>query len=118
MRRVFLYPFPTRRFALIAALCLVLCLAVLGETPLAVGLVASPWDKLLHLLTFGVLALLCSAAVGRHHVLVALTLVTVVAGMDEIRQIWLPGRQADLQDMLANCVGIGLGGAVRIGFSG
>lgn len=114
MRRAILYLFPTRGVALIAALCMALCLAVLGETPLAVGLVPSPWDKLLHLLTFGVMALLFSSAVGRHHVLAVLTLVAVLAGMDEIRQIWLPGRQADLQDMLANCVGIGLGGATRI----
>lgn len=117
MRRVLSHLFPARRYALIAGLCMALCLAALGETPLAVGLVSTPWDKLLHLLTFGAMALLFSSAVGRHHVLAVLTLVTVLAGMDEVRQIWLPGRQADLQDMLANCVGIGLGGAARIGFS-
>jgi VanZ family protein len=108
-----------RPLCALAALVLVVGLFVGGAQPVAVGLFAAPWDKLAHAVVFGMLAGLLGVALldahllhGRralqaHHALAwAALLAALVAGADEVHQLWLPGRQADWFDWLADVVGI------------
>ncbi len=106
----------------LAAMLLVLGLFMGGAQPVAVGLFTEPWDKLAHAGVFFVLAVLMTVALRGVHLLhgrkslnlsqalvLAALLAMLVAGADEIHQIWLPGRVADWGDWLADVGGIALG---------
>lgn len=90
----------------LVALAMIASLIRLGETSLAVGLIPSPWDKLAHAATFGVIALSLWLAAGRRWLLACAALALALACYDEWRQLMLPGREADMYDLLANTVGI------------
>ena len=93
-------------------------LFVLGAQPFAVGLVPSPWDKLAHGCVFAVLAAaigLASGLRGWRMVLLAVAGAVLVGGLDEWHQVYLPGRQAGLDDLAADAVG-GLVGALAVRF--
>jgi len=90
------------------ALTMIASLIRLGETSLAVGLIPSPWDKLAHAGTFGAIALSLWLATGRRWLYACAGLALALACYDEWRQLMLPGREADLYDLLANTVGIAL----------
>ena len=73
-------------------------------------------DKLAHLAVYGVLGLLLMRAlgstcrsVGLREIGVTLALGGAFAGLDELHQIPLPGRGADVCDWLADLVGLALG---------
>lgn len=78
----------------------------LGETSLAVGLIPSPWDKLAHALTFGTIALSLWLAARQRWLGACVGIAFAIAVYDEWRQLYLPGREADLLDLLANTTGI------------
>lgn len=103
----------------LAALMLVASLFIGGAQPVAVGLFTAPWDKVAHAAVFGVLAVLLALslrgahvlhgrkALGLHHSLaLAALLAVMVAGADEIHQLWLPGRMAGWSDWLADVAGV------------
>jgi VanZ family protein len=90
------------------ALAMIASLIRLGETSLAVGLIPSPWDKFAHAGTFGVIALSLWLAAGRRWLFACAGLALTLACYDEWRQLMLPGREADLYDLLANTAGIAL----------
>jgi len=93
-----------RHAALVLGVILMVNLYGLGATPQAVGLIPSPWDKLAHLITFGLLAGLLTVGLGVRRYRFALAL-TIVAGMaDEGVQWFEPGRSADWIDLLADVV--------------
>lgn len=95
--------------ALVLAVALIANLFILGARPEAVGLFPAPWDKLAHGAYFSLLAiLLWIADVGRRPWLVAALLVAVGVA-DEWHQVYLPGREASVADLAADCVGIALG---------
>lgn len=86
---------------------MVVSLFVGGAQPQAVGLILAPWDKLGHMAFFVVLAGLLQAGLPvSRGVLIGLCL--AVGAADEIHQAYLPGRQASLEDWLADAVGVGL----------
>lgn len=89
-----------------AALIMTGSLLKLGETSLAVGLIPSPWDKLAHAGTFGALAFLLWLGCGRRALVACATAAFALACYDEWRQLMLPGREADIQDLIANTIGI------------
>lgn len=106
----------------LAAVVLVAGLFIGGAQPAAVGLFAPPWDKVAHAMVFGLLAVLLTVALRGAHLLhgrkaigmplalvLAALLTAVVAGADEIHQLWLPGRMAGWDDWLADATGIALG---------
>lgn len=106
----------------LAAVLLVAGLFVGGAQPMAVGLFAPPWDKVVHASLFGVLATLLAVALRGAHLLHgrnaigmsqallwAALLALMVGGADEIHQLWLPGRSAGWDDLLADATGIALG---------
>jgi VanZ family protein len=65
-------------------------------------------DKLLHAGTFGVLALLCSYGLafplGRRALLAA-AIAVVYGASDELHQAFVPGRSADVLDLVADAAG-------------
>ena len=94
--------------AAIVAVAMIASLIRLGETSLAVGLIPSPWDKLAHAATFGTIAFSLWLSLGQRWLAACAGLAIAIALYDEWRQLMLPGREADLLDLLANCVGVAL----------
>lgn len=93
-----------RLLALLACVAFVTGLFVGGAQPVAVGLIPAPWDKLAHLVSFGVLTVLIELALRpRAWLLIALPM--MVSAADEIHQAYLPGRFASVEDWLAGTVG-------------
>jgi hypothetical protein len=105
----------------LAALVLIAGLFIVGAQPIAVGLVAEPWDKVAHAFVFGVLSVLLALALQgvhllhgrealslRNALLLAAMAAALVAGADELHQIWLPGRVAAWDDWFADVAGIAL----------
>lgn len=99
-------PWLLQSSAAAAALVMIGSLLKLGETSLAVGLIPSPWDKLAHAGTFGAIALLLWLGCGRRALVACATAAFALACYDEWRQLMLPGREADIQDLIANAIGI------------
>lgn len=85
---------------------IVVLLFHLGAQPVAVNLVPAPWDKLAHFATFGVLGGLLWLGAGGAHPLLMVILASAIGGLDEWHQAFLPGRSADLTDLLADCGGV------------
>lgn len=106
-----------RTVRITAALMVVASAAVLyvgGAQPVAVGLFPAPWDKLAHLLTFAVIggaAGLAGGMRGWRMALCCLAGALLVGGMDEIHQMFLPGRSASWSDLAADAAGGLLGAA-------
>ena len=92
--------------AMLVATVMIASLVRLGETELAVGLIPSPWDKLAHMATFGTIAFSLWLALGQRWLYSCAAFAFAIALYDEWRQLTLPGREADLADLLANGVGI------------
>jgi len=96
-----------RRLALFGIVAFVLGLFIGGAQPVAVGLFPPPWDKLAHIVAFGSLAVLVEFAL-RPRMWLFFALPLLVSALDEIHQIWLPGRSAGVDDWLAGAVGVTL----------
>ena len=107
-----------RTVRILAALTVAMSAAVLyvaGAQPVAVGLFPAPWDKLAHLLTFAVVGLAAGLTGGMRGWRMALCCVAgalLVGGMDELHQIFLPGRSASWSDLAADAAGGLLGAAM------
>ena len=75
------------------------------------------WDKALHLIEYSVLCLLlCRALHGEglaalRVVLLALFLTSAYGASDEVHQSFVPERNADVRDWLADTIGAGAGAA-------
>jgi VanZ family protein len=81
---------------------MVLTLFYLGSKPVAVGLFATPWDKVAHGMFFSTItALLWLATRARLPWLVVITVI-LVGGLDELHQATLPGRAADWADFMVD----------------
>lgn len=87
--------------ALVFAL-FVVNLFYLGSKPFAVNLFPSPWDKLAHLLTFGLITALLWLGLLRKHAVWVVVLVSLIGLADEFHQHFLPGRSADPLDFLTD----------------
>jgi VanZ family protein len=75
-------------------------------------------DKILHAVVFGLLGALLARAVSRGStrqpsalvtVVIATTVAGLLGGLDEVHQLFVPGRSADVYDALADVVGAALG---------
>jgi len=105
----------SRIVAVLLVLSILFGLFVLGAQPFAVGLVPVPWDKLAHGVVFAVLAALLGQASGLRGwrmMLVAIAGALLVGGLDEWHQVYLPGRQAGLDDLTADGIGGMIGAMV------
>ena len=105
-------PAPSYKWLPVLSMLLIIVLVgnlfYLGAKPVAVGLFPAPWDKLAHAVTFGTLAVLWSLVFRAQRPWLALVLVAAVGAADEIHQIWLPGRSADITDFLTDVAAAGL----------
>jgi len=107
-----------RSIRIAATLALAMSAAVLyvgGAQPVAVGLFPAPWDKLAHLLTFAVVGMAAGLAGGMRGwrmVMCCVAGALLVGGMDELHQMFLPGRSASWADLAADAAGGLLGAAV------
>lgn len=84
----------------------------LGAQPFAVALIPAPWDKLAHGGVFAVLAAaigLASGLRGWRMVLISIAGAALLGALDEWHQVFLPGRQAGLGDLLADMAGASAG---------
>ena len=84
---------------------MLVALFVGGSLPIAVGLFRAPWDKLAHLLFFATLVILLRLSLKLPLWLLAGTAI-LVGAIDEIHQIWLPGRSAGFDDWATDVVGV------------
>jgi len=106
-----------RTVRIAAALAFAASAAVLyvgGAQPVAVGLFPAPWDKLAHLLTFAVVGMAAGVAGGMRGWRMAMCCLAgalLVGGMDELHQVFLPGRSASWADLAADAAGGLLGAA-------
>jgi glycopeptide antibiotics resistance protein len=95
-------------------LCVMLFVALIGNLffhgskPYAVGLLAHPWDKLVHALLFAILAWLACLTLPQWPSWAVFVVVATVALADELHQLNLPGRSADIKDILADVSGAGV----------
>jgi VanZ family protein len=97
-----------RSLAALLVLMLPLVLWWGGARPEAVGLVPSPWDKLLHAAVFAVVVVAWAHASGTRGwclTLAAVLFALLVGGMDEWHQSHLPGRHAGWDDLAADVFG-------------
>jgi hypothetical protein len=90
--------------ALLAAF-IVVQIFYLGAKPFAVGLFPQPWDKLAHVIVFGIIALLLAVGTGRRMPAWGIVLmVAAIGALDELHQGALPGRTADFSDFFADVI--------------
>jgi hypothetical protein len=104
-----------RALAMLLSVALPLALWLGGAQPIAVGLFTSPWDKLAHIAVYAVLACAIGYASGRRGVsamVIGFAGALLVALLDEAHQMGLPGRSADIEDLVADAVGAALGTTV------
>ncbi len=99
---------PTDLARRLALGCLILLLGAIfvgGEAPGAGRLFAPPWDKVAHLLVFGSIGIFVALSIPTFPTVTILPIVAAIGAMDEFHQTFLPGRQADFGDWLADLVG-------------
>lgn len=104
-----------RWMAFVLALAIPLALLVGGAQPFAVGLVPAPWDKLAHMAVYAVLACcigFASRRRGPSAMLIGFAGAMLVGMLDEFSQMHLPGRTAEVDDLVADAVGAALGTVV------
>lgn len=107
-----------RVLTVLLALGIVFGLFVGGAQPVAVGLFPAPWDKVAHGSLFAVLAAALGQASGLRGwrmLVLAVAGALVVGILDEWHQVFLPGRKAGWDDLLADVVGGLLGGLFAMG---
>jgi VanZ family protein len=106
-----------RLAALVLAVGMPIGLFVGGAQPVAVGLFPWPWGKLVHGLTFGVLAVAMAYASGLggwRMVLFGFVGSVLVGALDELHQLYLPGRHGQLSDVGFDALGAALGAAALL----
>ena len=76
-----------------------------GEAPGAGSLFPPPWDKAVHFLAFGTIGVLAGLAFPRLPLWGVWIVVVALGAADELHQMFIIGRQAGLDDLLADAVG-------------
>lgn len=106
--------------AILGALGIVAALFIGGRQAVAVGLIPHPWDKLAHAGVFALLACtigLSSNQRGWGKLIIAFSGALLVGALDEWHQMFLPGREADLSDFIADVIG-SISGTVLLAMKG
>jgi VanZ family protein len=107
--RVALPPPPWIRAAcLLAFAAFLVQLFILDEPALAERMVNLTWDKFMHALAFGGVAAILWTGLGCGAPLVTWVLVSLTGAVDELNQLFVPGRHADALDVLADTIGAGI----------
>ena len=77
-----------------------------GTQPAAVNLFTPPWDKVVHCLVYGIMLGLVSVAFPKTNLKLLAISIIAVGSLDEIHQIYIPGRSAGLDDLAADVIGV------------
>jgi hypothetical protein len=107
-----------RNLRLLAGASVVLGFAglhVLGAQAFAVGLFTSPWDKLAHVISFGLIGAafgLASGTGGWRRTVWCIAGAVIGGALDGWHQAYLPGRNASWMDLLADAAGGALAAAL------
>ena len=76
------------------------------------GAALEPWDKLLHLVTYGIFAVLAHRAIReKRRFSAALSSICAYSGLLELAQSYVPGRVMSGHDLAANMLGVATGAA-------
>jgi VanZ like family len=94
-----------RFFAWLMLLGLMSTLLYLGSRPGAGGIFPPPWDKLVHLLFFGGIAVLAYIGLGGRRPLLTILLVGAFGMIDEVAQSLSPTRVASVADWAMDVLG-------------
>lgn len=70
-----------------------------------VGIADKQLRPIAHMVTFGGMAVLLAYALNGRWIIAALV-IAAFSSLEEVHQIWVPGRYASLQDVLVNCIAI------------
>lgn len=89
----------------VAAAAVIGQLLFLAEPAFAQQLVEATWDKGVHIVVFGGIAFLAWVAAGGRWPFHVWLFIVLIGAIDETRQIYTPGRTADLNDLLADGFG-------------
>jgi VanZ family protein len=95
---------PMRLFAAAAFFLILSALFVGGAQPEAAGLFHGHWDKVAHLAYFGTMAALLFVALNMRTPVLAFVVVAAIGAADELAQVQLPGRHADLPDLVTDVI--------------
>ena len=91
--------------ALVLFTAMLLLLFIGGSQPVAVNLFPAPWDKLVHCITFGAMLIIASLAFPKIKPAYLLVIIITIGALDEIHQIYLPGRSPGFDDLAADLAG-------------
>jgi len=96
-------PVLTLRAACLGLACLILSL-LYGMARQAGQVQLGDWDKVAHAATYGMIAVLLTVALKPQRALFAAALTSLAGLIDELHQVTVPGRSADLKDWLADTI--------------
>lgn len=91
----------------VAIVFLLLALFVGGSQPQAVGLFEPPLDKVVHAFYYAVITQ-CLGRLICLRLSLSIFLALSIGIADELHQLYLPGRSADILDLIADAIGITL----------
>lgn len=101
-------PINTNLLRSLTSIGLVLVIAAIfigGEAPGAGKLFPAPWDKVVHFVTFGGIAVLSGLSFPTRPLWMILLMVVSLGGADEFHQLFIEGRQPGLDDLFADFLG-------------
>lgn len=96
-----------RLIAILAALFMVAALFIGGSQQGAGSLFPAPWDKVVHVSYFFLLAVIMHRYV-RLSLVFTIAIVLLIGAADEVHQYYVPGRTAAWDDWFADVLGAGL----------
>jgi len=97
-----------RTACLLAFVAFLVQLFLLDEPRMVERLVNLIWDKALHAVAFGGMAAVLWTGLGCDAPVTTWLVVTATGVVDELNQVFIPGRSADVFDALADTVGAAL----------
>ena len=97
-----------------AAGLIILALFQGGGQPVAAAFIVEPWDKLAHFAVYGVITALLWLGAGGRAPGVVIAIVIAVGALDELHQINVPGRTADVLDFLVDACGAFAAGTIML----
>ena len=91
--------------AIMGLVIMLLGIFIGGRQPGAGTLFNSPWDKLVHLGCYTTMCMLIALAFPKIPLPIVLLITVSIGACDEIAQIYIPGRSADISDYSADAFG-------------
>ena len=101
-----------RALCVVAVVAMVAQLLLLAEPAFAARIVSLTWDKLIHFAFFAAIAFLLWVSTDKRWPLVIWVTVLLIGALDETHQAFVPGRTADINDLLAD--GFGAAAALMV----